>query len=38
MDRIAIIDVLKKNPELDVLVVGGGINGAGAFLDMAVNG
>ncbi len=38
MDRIAIIDALKKNPELDVLVVGGGINGAGAFLDMAVNG
>jgi len=38
MDRNAIIDELIKNPELDVLVVGGGINGAGAFLDMAVNG
>jgi len=38
MDRNVIIDELIKNPELDVLVVGGGINGAGAFLDMAVNG
>lgn len=38
MDRQAIIQTIQKNPEFDVLIVGGGINGAGAFLDMAVNG
>lgn len=38
MERKAIIEELKNNPELDVLVIGGGINGAGAFHDMAVNG
>jgi len=38
MERSAIIDELKQNPKLDVLIVGAGINGAGTFLDMAVNG
>lgn len=38
MERHAIIKALQENPEIDVLIVGGGINGAGAFLDMAVNG
>lgn len=38
MERHEIIKELQENPEIDVLVVGGGINGAGAFLDMAVNG
>jgi len=38
MEREEIIQKLQKDPELDVLVVGGGINGAGAFLDLAVNG
>ncbi len=38
MDRPAIIDQLKQNPKLDVLIVGAGINGAGTFLDMAING
>ena len=38
MERHEIIKDLQENPEMDVLIVGGGINGAGAFLDMAVNG
>ena len=38
MDRPAIIEQLKQDPKLDVLIVGAGINGAGTFLDMAVNG
>lgn len=38
MERKAIIQKLQQDPELDVLVVGGGINGAGAFLDLAING
>lgn len=38
MERQAIMKSLQDNPELDVLIVGGGINGAGAFHDMAVNG
>ena len=38
MERQAIIQALQNDPQLDVLVVGGGINGAGAFQDMAVNG
>jgi len=38
MDRPEIITELKQNPKLDVLIVGAGINGAGTFLDMAVNG
>ena len=38
MDRKTIIESLKKNPEVDVLVVGAGINGAGVFRDLALNG
>jgi len=29
---------LKENPEIDVLVIGAGINGAGTFRDLALNG
>jgi len=38
MTRDEIIDRLEKDPEVDVLIVGGGINGAGTFLDLAING
>ena len=38
MDRKSIIASIKKNPEVDVLIVGGGINGAGVFRDLALNG
>ena len=38
MDRKKIIESLKKNPEIEVLVIGGGINGAGVFRDLALNG
>lgn len=38
MDRNEILEKLAKDPEIDVLIVGGGINGAGVFLDMAING
>jgi glycerol-3-phosphate dehydrogenase len=37
MDRNTIIENLGKNPDVDVLIIGGGINGAGAFLDLAIN-
>lgn len=38
MNRKSIIESLRKNPEIDVLVVGAGINGAGVFRDLALNG
>lgn len=38
MQRERIIDSIKAKPEIDVLVVGGGINGAGTFRDLALNG
>lgn len=38
MERKDILDQLAKNPDVDVLIIGGGINGAGTFLDLAVNG
>lgn len=38
MDRKAIIEAIKKDPNIDVLVVGAGINGAGVFRDLALNG
>ncbi len=38
MDRKTVIESLKKNPEIEVLVVGAGINGAGVFRDLALNG
>ncbi len=38
MDRKSIIEAVKKNPDIDVLIVGAGINGAGTFRDLALNG
>jgi len=38
MDREQIFSELQTNPDIDVLVVGAGINGAGAFRDFALNG
>ena len=38
MERKNILEALQKDPEVDVLVVGGGINGAGVFRDLALNG
>ncbi|MEW6242284.1 MAG: FAD-dependent oxidoreductase, partial [Chloroflexota bacterium] len=37
MDRSEILSSLKTNPEVDVLIVGAGINGIGAFRDLALN-
>lgn len=37
MNRIDIVNKLKDKPEVDVLIIGGGINGAGTFLDLAIN-
>jgi glycerol-3-phosphate dehydrogenase len=38
MEREKIIATLKNNPEVDVLIIGAGINGAGVFRDLALNG
>ena len=38
MNRNEILTALKKNPEVSVLIVGGGINGIGTFRDLALNG
>lgn len=38
MKREAILERLEQNPEIDVLIIGAGINGAGTFLDLAING
>src|SRR5258706_951804 len=38
MDRKEIFAALKDNPEISVLIVGAGINGIGAFRDLALNG
>src|SRR5688572_2988918 len=38
MNRNEILSALKKNPEVSVLIIGGGINGIGAFRDLALNG
>src|SRR5687767_8146057 len=38
MNRNEVISALKKNPEVSVLIIGGGINGIGAFRDLALNG
>ncbi len=37
MNRLDIVNNLKDKPEVDVLIIGGGINGAGTFLDLAIN-
>jgi len=38
MNRSETLAALKKSPEVDVLIVGGGVNGVGTFRDLAVNG
>jgi len=38
MNRQETLSELKKNPEVSVLIVGGGINGIGTFRDLAFNG
>lgn len=38
MNRSEIISSLRTNPSLDVLIIGAGINGIGAFRDLALNG
>ena len=38
MNRSEALSDLKKNPEVSVLIIGGGINGIGAFRDLALNG
>ena len=37
MNRQETLSELKKNPEVSVLIVGGGINGIGTFRDLALN-
>jgi glycerol-3-phosphate dehydrogenase len=38
MDRNDTLSSLKENPNVSVLVIGGGINGIGTFRDLALNG
>ncbi|HEY9153308.1 MAG TPA: glycerol-3-phosphate dehydrogenase/oxidase [Anaerolineales bacterium] len=38
MNRNEILNSLKQNPEVSVLIVGAGINGIGTFRDLALNG
>ncbi len=38
MNRQEILFSLQSNPSLDVLIIGAGINGIGAFRDLALNG
>ncbi|HEX9387590.1 MAG TPA: FAD-dependent oxidoreductase, partial [Anaerolineales bacterium] len=38
MNRNEIFATLKNKPRVSVLIVGGGINGIGAFRDLALNG
>jgi glycerol-3-phosphate dehydrogenase len=38
MNRQEILSSIKTNPEISVLIVGGGINGIGTFRDLALNG
>src|SRR3989304_2963253 len=38
MNRNEVLSALKKDPEVSVLIVGGGINGIGVFRDLALNG
>jgi len=38
MNRNEVLSVLKNNPDISVLIIGGGINGIGAFRDLALNG
>jgi len=38
MTRQQTLDFIKQNPEVSVLIIGGGINGIGTFRDLALNG
>jgi len=38
MNRAEILEQLQFNPEISVLIIGGGINGIGVFRDLALNG
>ncbi|HSJ89987.1 MAG TPA: FAD-dependent oxidoreductase, partial [Anaerolineales bacterium] len=38
MHRTEILSALKENPNVSVLIIGGGINGIGTFRDLALNG
>ncbi|MBV6401289.1 MAG: Aerobic glycerol-3-phosphate dehydrogenase [Anaerolineales bacterium] len=38
MNRSETLSALRKNPNISVLIIGGGINGIGAFRDLAING
>lgn len=38
MNRLEILSHLRENPEVSVLIVGGGINGIGVFRELALNG
>jgi len=38
MDRSKTLEVLVQQPEVDVLIIGGGINGIGTFRDLALQG
>jgi len=38
MNRSEVFASLKENPEISVLIIGGGINGIGTFRDLALNG
>ena len=38
MSRQQILDSVRQNPEVPVLVIGGGVNGIGTFRDLALNG
>jgi glycerol-3-phosphate dehydrogenase len=38
MNRQDTLSALRKNPDISVLIVGGGINGIGTFRDLALNG
>jgi len=38
MNRNEIFSAIKNNPNISVLIVGGGINGIGTFRDLALNG
>ena len=38
MNRVDILAHIKSNPDVPVLIIGGGINGIGTFRDLALNG
>src|SRR5215207_1342479 len=38
MSRTDVLDALRRHPDVNVLIVGGGINGAGLFRELALQG